>query len=398
MASTPLVLALSILLMHNHNAIAVNLRRQQPGRTKTESNQKQITPKQIIEPETSSIATVNGVEISPQKFNRLYEARASKLGAKASHTLPMVALGIKAAIAGRMIDELLVEQEAERRRVTASDAEVSYALKEFENSFPNADAFRKHLSSVDDGDVGLREQIRLRVLREKLAGINPNETVSDGEVKEFYDENRFRFNLPAHLTVQDIVFLVGPNATAEIDYAQREKANRALQLAKKPEVSFPGLAIQQSEGKTAKAGGDLGQVTEQSIDASRWTELTRMQPGQISGVIRAADGYHILRLLRRNPEVRQTQEQATEEIKTNIRLRVHSAKLAELMIALRAKAKIKNHFLRRYPQAEPRHFQTKTGGAPAESGSSVNPSVVLRPGPAAGPATSNANPDRPSNP
>jgi parvulin-like peptidyl-prolyl isomerase len=182
---------------------------------------------------------------------------------------------------------------------------------------------------------------------------------------------------------------VGTKAAADIDYAQRVKAQAALELARRPNVSFPSLAQQQSEGERAKAGGDLGQVTEQSIDSLLWNELARMQPGEISGVIKAADGYHVLKLLRRNPEVRKSFEQASDEIKANIRLSRQSAKLAELTTRLRAKAKIENHFLRRYPQAAPR---LRVGVLEGGMNAPYALPAILPPGPAPKASTSRTIP------
>jgi parvulin-like peptidyl-prolyl isomerase len=228
----------------------------------------------------------------------------------------------------------------------------------------------------------LREQLRLAALKERLAGIRANEPVSDEDVREFYDQNIHRFNIPAHLTVQDIVFFVPASSAPDLDRAKKAKADAAAEQAKKPSVSFPSLARQQSEGPRAKAGGDLGQVTEGSIDPLLWSQLARMQPSEISEVIRTSDGYHVLKLLRRNPEVRQSLEQAQEHIKATIRARRHSAKLTELITGLRAQARIENHLFKRYPQiAHPSSRSKKTG---ALEGGVVSPALLsplLPPGP-----------------
>lgn len=67
---------------------------------------------QTIHPESLPVATVNGVDVSIEKFNRLYEARVSKYRTEAPNILPMVALGIKAAIVTRLIDERLSSRKA----------------------------------------------------------------------------------------------------------------------------------------------------------------------------------------------------------------------------------------------------------------------------------------------
>lgn len=316
----------------------------------TKKEPAEIVPRELLGPETLAIATVDGKEVSLERFNTLYEARISQFRKRWQTTkIPRsVALDIKTSIARQLIDELLLEQDAKRKGVNVADDDVNEALKQLAATFPSSEAFRSYISKTPAGEQGIRNMLRMRLIKERLAGVDEPEPVSDEETQRFYDQNSHLFNVPAHLTVQDIVYLVRPDDTQEKDKAQKAKAEGTLAEAQKPSISFSSLARRHSEGESAKVGGQLGRVTDKSIDPLLWDVLERMKPQQISEVIRAEDGYHILKLIRRNPEIKRSFGETKEDIRTQIQSRRRSARVAELMAKLRAAAQIENHIEHRY--------------------------------------------------
>jgi len=315
-----------------------------------EDAEREVFPisKQIVGPEREKIATVNGVEVSLEKFNQLYEARVSRFRIHQDLIRPEEALSIKIAITSQLIDELLIRQAAKKKALQVTDAEVDDAFQQLATTFPNPETFRRYLDSRPKGEQGMRQMLRRRVLKERLAGLEPNEPVSDEDAKAYYISTYDRFNIPAHLIVQEIALLVGPDATAEEKITQKQIAEKVLDMARQPDVSFDTLARRYSQGPTARVGGYLGRVTEDGIDSALWQALRALELNQVSAVVEAGDGYHIVKLIRRNPETRKGFEQVKNLIKAVLREQQRSKRVAKLIVQFRSQAEVKNHLAGRY--------------------------------------------------
>src|SRR4030095_6146073 len=110
-----LLLVLPVLILATRDVTIGRSTQQQTQSVPKQSAPKQAPPKQVIEPETVSIATVNGVEVSIERFNTLYKARTSKMRLSDGSIPQTIALSAKSAITNQLIDELLIEQESKRR-------------------------------------------------------------------------------------------------------------------------------------------------------------------------------------------------------------------------------------------------------------------------------------------
>ena len=340
------ILLIPILLTSTSPALTARPARSHSESSETRSNQEKSTFKQI-DNESSPIATVNGVEIPLEKFDRLYEQRVDRLRQRGSEISLQDAVNIKSAIARLLIDELLIEQAAQKQGIRIPDAEVDRSIQQLATTFSSQQSFQRFVADSLGGEPRMREVVRVRLSLQRLAGIEPNKPVSSDEAVEFYNQHRSSFESPAHLVVLDIAFPVPANAPTSIDYAQHKKAEAALAAARQPNASFGALARQLSEGNRASVGGNLGRVTQESTDPILWRTLVAMTPGQISEVTKASDGYHVLKLIANNPAGTNSFEKVLPKIETSIRAKREFAKIAKLMSALRQSAKIENHLERR---------------------------------------------------
>ena len=307
------------------------------------------TPERIVGPETGPIATVNGVEISLDRFNRLYEDRVSRYLKEGDQLSPNIALSIKYAIATQLIDALLIEQQAMQKGIRTSDPELDEAIKKRKALFKDPESYRRYLASLPEGEQGLRETMRLGLLKEKLAGVDPEEPISDTQARAYYDRHLNLFYTPKHLIVQDIVFFVERHGSAESDDLQRKKAEAVHTKTGQPDTSFADLAMAHSEGPTAKIGGYLTRGIEARMDTVLRHRLSGMKDGDISDVIRASDGYHILKLVQSNPETIKPFDTVKKVIKDRVWRERVSTSIRQQLHTLRQQAEIKNHFAGRNP-------------------------------------------------
>ena len=311
---------------------------------------KTVTSAIILAPETEPIASVDGREVPLDRFNEQYESRIAKLRKRPSgvDVQPAMALSIKKAVAAALIDEQLVEQAAKERKLSVTDVDIDIAWNNLEQSVQNKKDFQSYIDRFPNREQGVRQMLRMCLLKDRLAGVDPQKKISEAEAQAYYKKHFQRFNIPAHLVVQDVFFPVTPGSAASAEESQKAKAEAVLVQARQPDIQFSTLARKYSQGRSAYKGGWLRRVTEKEIQPELWKTLSVMQPNQISGLVRASDGYHILRLVRRVASATNTIEQVEAEIKSAINTHRRSYKIAQLINNLRNQAKIDNDLEKRY--------------------------------------------------
>jgi len=136
---------------------------------------------------------------------------------------------------------------------------------------------------------------------------------TDAELKAYYDEHAEEYRLPEQLTAQEIVFKTDKKKPEEIE-AIRKKATDALARAKKGE-DFGKLAMEFSEGPSAKVGGMLGTIERGTKGPEFDQAAFALGPGAISDVINMQDGLHIIKVISKVEGRLRTFEEIKEAIR-----------------------------------------------------------------------------------
>lgn len=101
-----------------------------------------------------------------------------------------------------------------------------------------------------------------------------------------------------------------PEAASPEQVAEAESKARELLGQLRAGANFRNTAIANSDGRFALEGGDLGWRRATQLSEGFARVVTQMQPGQVSDVLRSANGFHILKLL----EVRGEQRHITQQV------------------------------------------------------------------------------------
>ncbi len=137
--------------------------------------------------------------------------------------------------------------------------------------------------------------------------------VPSDEIKRYYDLRKDTFKLPKQVRVRDILIKAGPQDTPDQLEAKKKKAEEILEKAKKTK-DFGSLAKQYSEAENASKGGDLGWIQKGMLGEQIESILFSMKPGDLSGVLAARDGFHILK----TEEVKEEKQKSFDEVKDQI--------------------------------------------------------------------------------
>jgi peptidyl-prolyl cis-trans isomerase D len=137
----------------------------------------------------------------------------------------------------------------------------------------------------------------------------------DKELKTFYDDHSEEYRLPEQVTAQEIVFKTANKKPEEVE-AVRKKATDVLARAKKGE-DFAKLAMEFSEVPSAKQGGNLG-TFQRGTKGPEYDQAFNLGTGAVSDVINMQDGLHIIKVNSKE----EGRLRSFEEIKEAIRPRI----------------------------------------------------------------------------
>jgi peptidyl-prolyl cis-trans isomerase SurA len=220
----------------------------------------------------------------------------------------------KVEVLRSMIDNEIMLQRAEKLGLMAVDSDVEAKFNELKSPYTQEE-FQKQLESRKMTADELKAQLRRDLSVQKLFNreITSRISISDKDVSDFYAANRDSFNL-AEPQVHLAQILVTPNPVPAVRNLRNDKAQNEEQARKKIQMlqarlknneDFAMLAQNFSEDpESASNGGDLGFIAESALEKAN-VELRKMvmqlQPGQVSPVIRTAEGYRLLKVISKEP-------------------------------------------------------------------------------------------------
>lgn len=339
-------------------------------------------------------ATVNGHPILRQDVERYYRSQFSQQQPPS----PPEAEILKLNILDELIDNELLLEQARKLGLEATESEVEQKFSQLKEPYSDEE-FQHQLVqrgiTVDDLKNDLRERITIQRLIDRE--INSKINVSEQEIAAAYERNRAAYNVAEpEYHVAQIVVTTRPDP--EVRNRKNDDAATPRQALAKIQMllgklhagaDFTQLAMDYSEDPaTATTGGDLGFISESSLDQGNPAlkqAVLALQPGQISGILHVKDTYRIIKLISRiSPGERQLSDpQVQESIREALRDRKERLLRAAYLAQLRDQAHVINYLAQR--------ILTTDGNLPSQ-----------QPAPAAAPAAGSSSaapaPPAPSNP
>ena len=197
-----------------------------------------------------------------------------------------------------LINQSILLQQAKQRGVTISDSQLNRALEKLAaNNRMSLSQFRRALIENGIDYRKFRDKIRREMMVNtiKRSYARQNVEISDQEVDDYLrrtaDQNENREYRLAHILVA-----LPDGASSEQVGKARRLAEELVERARNGE-DFGELARRHSASGTALEGGDLGWRKHAEIPSLFSDLVPTMKPGQISDPIRAAGGFHIVKLV-----------------------------------------------------------------------------------------------------
>ena len=200
-------------------------------------------------------------------------------------------------ILDQMIEQKLLEQEAEKLGIRVSESEVDNAIKSVIGKFNLSDDQMKEVLAKENlTPEQFREQWRLQILSQKVIGskLQGQLAVTEDEIEEYYKTNYGSDEKIDEVKVAHI--LITPEAAGGEEQA-KQRAEEVAKLAKSGE-DFGKLAGEYSNDTISSVkGGELGSFRRGDLVESLENVAYSTPVGEIAGPVESPAGYHIVKVL-----------------------------------------------------------------------------------------------------
>ena len=196
-----------------------------------------------------------------------------------------------------LIDEQLQLQEAKRKHITATDAELKHAIAQLEQqNHMQPGQLMTFLKAHGIEPSALLNQITSAIVWAKLVRRRAIETnpISDEEIERTLARLKRTANEPESHVAEIFLPVDSPDQDAKV----QRLAQRLIQQMRQG-ARFSAIAQQFSQSATAAVGGDIGWVRPDELDPRLGKAIAGMQPGELSPPIRTRAGYYLLLVLDR---------------------------------------------------------------------------------------------------
>ena len=250
-----------------------------------------------VRPLDRVIVIVNDEAITQWDMNEQRRVLLAQM--KASNVTPPAADVLDKQVLERLIVERAVLQYAKETGIRVDDTTVERTiLRVAEENKLSPDEFRKVLERENIPYANYREDIRRQIIIQRVREreVDSKITVSDAEVDNYLATVSSQAGGEEEYLLSHIYVTVPEQATPDVVDARRRRADQALADVKSGK-DFAQVAAAVSDAPDASSGGTLGWRTRARLPSVFTDVVGKMKLGEVSGVLRSAGGFHIVKLV-----------------------------------------------------------------------------------------------------
>ena len=269
-----------------------------------------------LAPRSPAVARVNGAHVT----KRDVDLRASELVPMFSfhaNMPPEKMQGLRrTALDELMLDELIL-QEARARGFEPDQKDVEAQYGAIRGRFADESEFDSALAASGVSKKDFRRQLERAVLVRDARQAHVPPDPADGDVRAYYDANAGKFLRPEQVRIVELLVRVDPAGGAVAAAAGEKKAKNLAARARKGE-DLGALAREHSEDDWRVKDGDLGWVHKGRLDPDLESAAFAAPVGEV-GSVRSLSGFHVFRVVARQPETQLSFEDARPIIVERLR-------------------------------------------------------------------------------
>jgi parvulin-like peptidyl-prolyl isomerase len=271
-----------------------------------------------------AVAVVAGTTVTKADFDELFKQAEAAYKAQ-QRDFPAAGSPeyetLKSRTVSFLVQRVEFEKEAAGLGITVTDADVDKKLADLKQQFFGGDdaKYQAELKKLGLSEASLRDQLRASLLSQKIYDkVTKDVTVTDAEIRKYYDDNIDQFTKPETRDVAHI--LVKTKAEAEKIRQQLLDGADFAELAKKFST----------DTQSGKAGGDLGAQPKETYVKPFGDAAWALKTGEISEPVKSQFGWHIIKAL---SDVTPKKVTPFDEVKDTIRSQLLETKKNKAMQA-----------------------------------------------------------------
>jgi foldase protein PrsA len=275
------------------------------------------------------VARVNGVDISMYQLIRAMNRVAPKYVHKGEEPNPGITARIRKEALDRLIFEELAVQQAKKEGINPKPDAVENVIKQVKKNMGTEEAFKDYLKKNDLTEDALKKLIergqRYQMITAKE--IYRKVKVDDKLLRAEYEKEKGRYMIPDNFVVDDVFFLKGE------DESTKKKAGQVLETIRKNNNDVWKLIL---DGTFI--------VRQIRVTKEQFPEIYKTMAGMkvddLSGVIKGKDGFHIIKVEKKEPAHLASFEEAKPTIEANFLVPAQNKRKEEWERELKKHAKI----------------------------------------------------------
>jgi parvulin-like peptidyl-prolyl isomerase len=287
-----------------------------------------------------------GIEVT------LNEVEEAYIGFKATsagqgHPIPeSMRQTIERQITERLVHRQLLVRLANDEDKAKAKEDADTAYNNFRNRMSSEASFNRQLMAM-----GMTvESFKTKMLEETLSSavvdrlLRPEVTITDEQVKQFYETNAAKFSEPAKWRISHILFLTQDMLQKELTEAQKkekfELAGKVLKRIKAGE-DFAALAREYSEDPNSREnGGELPPLSATQMAPELARTSADLAVNGVGEIVTSRVGYHIVKLNEKLPPKTTSLSEATKDIRELLTRQEVQKKLPDYLKKLREEAAV----------------------------------------------------------
>lgn len=265
------------------------------------------------------LAVVNNEVISKIELDEQVKLATRQL-IRQGTPLPQQAL-LEKQLLERMVTNRVLQQVGRDTGVRIEDAQLERAIARLaqENKM-SVEAFRNNMLEDGVDYTKFREEVRNEIVVTRLREreVDSKIVVSDAEI-DTYLRTQQAAGRNEEYNLLHILFTVPEAASPDQIQSRRARADEAL-VKLKGGADFKQISASYSDAPNALQGGELGWRAPGRLPNIFVQAVTSMKVGDLSGVLRSPNGFHILKLVEKRSNVQQVVVQQTKARHILVRL------------------------------------------------------------------------------
>lgn len=303
------------------------------------------------------LVNVNGEIITKTELEQrqVQALRAKGLQPADDDALKKAIEEITPEIIGNYVDELLLVQRGRELGYKMTDEDFQRVVDNIrkENKLETDEAFQAALKQEGLTMEELRKSLEQQMI---IARVTQNEVmakvgVTEEEARKYHAAHKAEFTKPGTVTVRELMVNVGATA-AGVNVAADDAAKAKAEAARKRLLAgepFEKVAADVSDSPSKANGGLVGPLNLNELTPAFKQIVDGMKVGDISDVLRAQNGYQIVKLESRTDDEVLAPEQVRDKIADAIWQEKRDVEIRKYLAKLRAQATIewKNEEIRK---------------------------------------------------